>query len=199
MTTLPTLPEPNLLQDLLQQGIAQSERAVQYAQTLQKYQPESMTPEQDQELADYLVRARRTLEQLKERRAPLTRTLDAIRQRLIALEAPLDPRKPDSIVAELQQKRDAYAKRRLQESYDGTATEPPPAAREGFAIEVTHPRAYLTLLALYIEQEQPTMEKLARLKLEQLVSWAERLATSTGEVIEEEGLSYIWSVRTVAR
>lgn len=203
LTALPNLPADAELAPLLQESHAQSTRAQEAAAPLLAYDPATLTPEQDQQLADYLVRARRTLEQLRERRAPLTRALDAVRTALVALESPLDPRKTDSLVQRLQATRDAAARRRLEEAAAAAPTEPvapaPAGTREGYAVTVTHPQAFVALLALYVEREQPTVEKLHRLRLDQLTTWAERLAAADGEVLEVEGLHYVWHVRTVAR
>lgn len=197
-TNLPNLPADHELGDLIRQSLDQSERAQLAAADLLNLQPETLTPSQDQDLADYLVRARRTLDQLRDRRAPLTRSMDALRARLVALEAPLDPKKHDSITARLQGLRDAYARLQLQAAYQGEAAEPV-KAREQYEIDVVKPQAYVALLALYLEREHPTLEKLQRLKLEQIVTWAEKLANTDGELLQIDGLDYVWNVRTVAR
>lgn len=198
LTTQPNLPNDTELGPLLQESHAQSTRAQQAAAPMLAYDPATLTPEQDQQLADYLVRARRTLDQLRDRRAPLTRSMDALRARLVALEAPLDPKKHDSITARLQGLRDAYARLQLQAAYQGEAAEPV-KAREQYEVDIVQPEAYVALLALYVERERPTLDKLQRLKLEQLVTWAEKLANTDGELLQIAGLDYVWSVRTVAR
>jgi hypothetical protein len=254
---LPTLPVPNDLQLVRQENADQVLRALRAAETLLTYEPETLTAEQDEQVAEYLVRVRRTVEQLKRRREPLTRAFDAIRTAFVQLEATLDPTKTSTVPGQLQALRDAYAARiRAQEvarqeelrqriladqrrqeelrqleearqreelwdlqmeqraeelqndiqvereELERRAAEPlpeVPKGRAGVRVEVTDPRAYVALLSLFVEREHRTAEQWPRLTLAQLVTWAERLATSTGEVLEVEGLHYAETFRTVAR
>jgi hypothetical protein len=108
---LPALPA-NLAQTAalaLDTNKGRNERALAAAEPLLALSPETMTPEQDALVEEYLVRARRTLEQMQTERAPVTRAFDAVRAEFTQLEAPLDPKKKDAPVARLQALRDAYA------------------------------------------------------------------------------------------
>lgn len=259
MTTPPSLPVAYLTDDLTvlptladayDANAAALERARAAAADLLPCDVSTLTPEEDERLATYLVRARRTLEQLRARREPLTQAFDAVRQRFVQLEAELDPKKAGSLTARLQALRDAYAARLREEARlrreaeearlaaleaeqrslqvelatatgtDRAALEaarfrnelahaqqaaavaapaaPEPAGRLALRATVTHPRAYVALLALYVERETPTLEALAKLPLARLETWAAQLATTTGEVLEVEGLTYVETFRTVA-
>jgi len=231
--TLSPLPPPVLASDAWEANLASVERARAAAEAFLTYDPLRMTAEEDEHLQTYLVKARATLEQLQARRAPLTKSFDAIRSQFVQLEAQLDPKKADSVTAHLQAIRDAYAARlraaeaarqaqlrqaaeqlrqveaaaqspspELVAAVEQLVAEPlpeVPKGRAGVRAEVTHPRAYVALLALYLERETRTLDQLSRLTLGQLTTYAERLATSTGEVLDVEGLSYVETFKTVAR
>lgn len=233
MTTALTpalFPAPALAAEAWEANLASLDRAAAAAADLLTLDPATLTPAQDEQLQTYLVKARRTLELMQERRAPLTRALDAVRQQFVQLEAQLDPKKKESVTARLQALRDAYAARlreaelerqreiqrravearqapaaeqaQLLEVVEQLAAEPlpeVPRGRAAVAVTVTEPGAYVALLALYLERERRTLDQLSRLTLGQLVTFAERLATSTGEVLEVPGLQYAETFRTVAR
>lgn len=245
------LPTSPLLAEAYGENAAALERARNAAADLLTLDVTTLTPADDEQLATYLVRARRTLEQLKARREPLTQAFDAVRNRFVQLEAELDPKKPASLTARLQALRDAYAarlreearrqreaeearlraleaKQRQLEAELETADErrrheleaerfrnelahaqqaaavahptvAEPAGKTSLRTTVTHPQAYVALLALYVEREAPTVEALGKLTLARLETWAANLATTTGEVLEVEGLQYVETFRTVAR
>lgn len=233
MTTTLThssLPAPAQAAEAWEANLASLDRATAAAADLLTLNAATLTPEQDAALETYLVKARRTLEQMQERRTPLTRALDAVRTQFVQLEAQLDPKKTNSVTARLQALRDAYAARlrqaelqrqdeireraiaaqkasaaereQLLEVVEQLAAEPlpeVPKGRSSVTITVTDASAYVGLLALYLERERRTLDQLSRLTLGQLVTFAERLATSTGEVLEVHGLQYSETFRTVAR
>lgn len=266
-TDITTTPAP--IQNLptasgLSQAYASNVESVARAQAagaaLTVYDPTTMTTDQDAELAEFLVRARRTLDQLQLRRNPITKAFDAVRAEFVRLESQLDPKKPDNVVARIQAIRDGYAARlraeeaaRLEElrrqqraleeerrraeqaaaealaaaadaeqrrqvaeqleavteqyaeqaeeliQHAAQALPEVPKGRAGVRVTVTDPRAYVALLAVYVERERRTLDQLNRLTLGQLVTYAERLAIGTGEVLEVEGLQYDETFRTVAR
>lgn len=229
-TTHPNLPAPALAAEAWEANLASVQRAREAAADLLTIDPATLTPEQDAQLETYLVKARRTLEQLQTRRAPLTKAFDAVRAQFVTLEAELDPKKGGSLTARLQATRDAYAARlrqaelqrqdeirqRAEAARQGSETdrvqlvqeveqllaEPLPEIPKGraaVAVTVTDPQAYVALLALYLERERRTLDQLSRLTLGQLVTFAERLATSTGELLEVPGLQYAETFKTVAR
>lgn len=94
-----------------EQNATSAERARAAAAPLLDLLAEELTPETDRQIEDFLVRARRTLQLMKERREPWTQAFDRIRATFTALEAQLDPKKPESFTAALQAKRDAYGNR----------------------------------------------------------------------------------------
>ena len=242
-------------------------RALAAAQPLLALTAQELDETTDRHLEDYLVRARRTLALLKERREPWTQAFDRVRAAFTVLENDLDPKKAGSVTARLQATRDAYAARlrtaelerqeklrqeqlRLaaelkaatdaQEALSVHVTTPDgpqdpademsdqrarerfrealtaletvreaaatpavelPRGRSTVAVTVTDPAGYLALLSLYLERQRPIppLEKLARIQLGQLTTWAERLCAETGEVVEHPGLTYAEEFRTVAR
>ena len=242
-------------------------RALAAAQPLLALKAEELDETTDRHLEDYLVRARRTLALLKERREPWTQAFDRVRAAFTTLENDLDPKKAGSVTHRLQATRDAYAARlrtaelerqeklrqeqlrlaaelkaatdaqealqlrfltpevsqdpqdeksdqqareRLQQAVEALAAVEQAAAtpsvevpkgRSSVAITVTDPTAYVALLSLYLERQRPTppLDKLAKIQLAQLVTWAERLCAETGEVLEHPGLTYAEQFRTVAR
>ena len=237
------------------------ERATAAAQELLALTPDQLDEQTDRAVEDYLVRARKTLALLKERREPFTQAFDRIRTYFVELENSLDPKKAGSITGQLQALRDGYARRlreaelrrqdeireraiqqqrqaeqerllreqaaaaadqqqaeqalrqaeqaaeqarQLQLQVEAAAAQPLPEAPRGrtsVAITVTDPQGYLALLSVYLELQQPTppLEKLAKVQLGQLVTWAERLAATTGEVVDHPGLTYGEEFKTVAR
>lgn len=73
-----------------------------------------MTEELDQLANGYLVKARKTLELLNTERKPVTQLLDSIKKEFTSLENELDPSKPDSITAKIQQRRNEYATAKME-------------------------------------------------------------------------------------
>ena len=75
-----------------------------------------MTDELDQQAAQYIEKARKTVKKMNERRAPVTKLFDDIRKEFTAMENAIDPLKPDTIPYQLQQFRNQFsAKKRAEE------------------------------------------------------------------------------------
>ena len=226
----PTLQLGQQLDRAYQQNAARLQRALEAALPLLDLDADQLGPEQDRQLEDYLVRARRTLGVLRQEREVYTQPFDRVRSAFVELEQQLDPKKAGSVTARLQQVRDAYAARlraaelRRQDELRERILErqrlaeqgqpqpepepepelelaPVPSGRTGVELTVTDASAYVSLLAFYLAHQQPPppLEKLPKVQLGQLVTWAERHALTTGELVEHPGLEYRETFKTVAR
>ena len=75
-----------------------------------------MTDELDQQAAQYIEKARRTVKKMNERRSPVTKLFDDIRKEFTVMENAIDPIKADTIPFKLQQFRNQFAaKKRAEE------------------------------------------------------------------------------------
>ena len=75
-----------------------------------------MTDELDQQAAQYIEKARKTVNKMNERRSPVTKLFDEIRREFTVMENAIDPTKADTIPYKLQQFRNQYAaKKRAEE------------------------------------------------------------------------------------
>ncbi|MBO7234355.1 MAG: hypothetical protein J6V13_05165, partial [Paludibacteraceae bacterium] len=68
-----------------------------------------MTDELDQQAAQYIEKARKTVKKMNERRSPVTKLFDDIRKEFTVMENAIDPTKADTIPYKLQQFRNQYA------------------------------------------------------------------------------------------
>lgn len=83
---------------------------------LSTIQAQGMTDELDQQAAQYIEKARRTVKKMNERRSPVTKLFDDIRKEFTAMENAIDPTKADTIPYKLQQLRNQFAaKKRADE------------------------------------------------------------------------------------
>ena len=75
-----------------------------------------MTDVLDQQAAQYIEKARKTVKKMNERRAPVTQLFDTIRKEFTSMENDIDPTKFDTIPYKLQQCRNQFAaKKRAEE------------------------------------------------------------------------------------
>lgn len=74
-----------------------------------------MTDELDIKAAAYIDKARRTVKAMNERRSAVTKLFDEVRAQFTALENGIDPTKKDTVPAQLQTFRNAFAAQRRQE------------------------------------------------------------------------------------
>lgn len=75
-----------------------------------------MTDVLDQQAAQYIEKARKTVKKMNERRAPVTQLFDTIRKEFTSMENDIDPTKVDTIPYKLQQCRNQFAaKKRAEE------------------------------------------------------------------------------------
>lgn len=85
-------------------------------QLLDIIKTKGMSDELDQTVAKYLEKTRRTVKEMNERRAPVTKLFDQVRKEFTTLENDIDPTKAGTIPYQLQQFRNQYAaKKREQE------------------------------------------------------------------------------------
>lgn len=75
-----------------------------------------MTDELDQQAAQYIEKARKTVKKMNERRSPVTKLFDDIRKEFTVMENDIDPTKADTVPYRLQQLRNQFAaKKRAEE------------------------------------------------------------------------------------
>lgn len=83
---------------------------------LDEIKTKGMSDTLDQTVAKYIEKTRRTVKEMNERRAPVTKLFDQVRKEFTALENDIDPTKAGTIPYQLQQYRNQYAaKKREQE------------------------------------------------------------------------------------
>ena len=83
---------------------------------LDEIKTKGMTDALDQTVAKYIEKTKRTLKELNERRAPVTKLFDQVRKEFTVLENNIDPTKAGTVPYQLQQFRNQYAaKKREQE------------------------------------------------------------------------------------
>ena len=85
-------------------------------QILEAIQAQGMTDELDQQAAQYIEKARKTVKKMNERRSPVTKLFDDIRKEFTAMENAIDPTKAETVPYKLQQFRNRFAaKKRAEE------------------------------------------------------------------------------------
>lgn len=94
-----------------------TEKCIEAGQViLDTIQAQGMTDELDQQAAQYIEKARKTVKKMNERRSPVTKLFDDIRKEFTAMESSIDPAKKDTIPYKLQQYRNQFAaKKRAEE------------------------------------------------------------------------------------
>lgn len=102
------------------QVLAKSENRVEKAKEvgqkiLSRIEVEGMSDELDQEANAYLVKVRKTGELINKERKPITQLLDHIKKSFTSLEAELSPKTAGGIYSQVQQHRDQYAQKKLEE------------------------------------------------------------------------------------
>ena len=86
------------------------EKCIQAGQAiLDAIKAQGMTDELDQQAAQFIEKARKTVKKMNERRSPVTKLFDDIRKEFTALENAIDPIKSDTIPYQLQQFRNQFA------------------------------------------------------------------------------------------
>lgn len=94
-----------------------SQRCSDYGEKLlAEIQRGGMTDALDQQSAEYLDKAKRTLKAMYERRSPITKLFDQIRSEFTGMENTIDPAKNDTIPYRIQQARNAYATKKRKEA-----------------------------------------------------------------------------------
>ena len=93
------------------------EKCIQAGQAiLDAIKAQGMTDELDQQAAQFIEKARKTVKKMNERRSPVTKLFDDIRKEFTAMENAIDPLKADTIPYQLQQLRNQFAaKKRAEE------------------------------------------------------------------------------------
>lgn len=93
------------------------ERCITAGQTiLAAIQQGGMTDDLDQKAAEFIEKARKTVNKMNERRSSVTRLFDSIKSEFTKMENDINPNKADTIPYKLQQLRNQYAaKKRAEE------------------------------------------------------------------------------------
>lgn len=76
---------------------------------------QGMTDELDQQAAVFIEKARKTVRKMNDKRIPLTKLFDDIRQRFTSIENSIDPTKNGTVPYLIQQQRNMYAAKKRQE------------------------------------------------------------------------------------
>ncbi|PZX18074.1 hypothetical protein LX69_01111 [Breznakibacter xylanolyticus] len=100
---------------VLEQNKSRVVKATEAGQALILKMAEGMNDQKDDEANAYLVKARKTLELIMEQRKPITQLLDAFKKEFTTIEAALDPKRAESVVAQIQQARNNFATAKLAE------------------------------------------------------------------------------------
>jgi len=81
---------------------------------INKIDENGMTEEIDQECNNFLVKCKKTVEAINEKRKPITSILTAISKEFTSLEAELDPKRPESVYFKIQAYRNKHATEKLE-------------------------------------------------------------------------------------
>lgn len=93
-----------------------TEKCIEAGQViLDAIQAQGMTDELDQQAAQYIEKARKTVKKMNERRSPVTKLFDDIRREFTSMESSIDPSKSDTIPYKLQQYRNQFAAAKRKE------------------------------------------------------------------------------------
>ena len=87
-------------------------------QLLNTIHQQGMNDQLDQQAAQFIEKARKTVLKMNDKRAPVTKLFDEIRRQFTAMENDVDPSKKDSVPYQLQQLRNEFAaKKRAEEEH----------------------------------------------------------------------------------
>lgn len=145
-TSIQTVPVADIkaLAETAPQALQLNEQSVQkaiaYGQSLiDRMNAEGMTPELDQAMNDYMVKIRTTVENMKNRRTPLTQLLTRITKSFTTLENQLDKDDPASVPAAIQSARNKWAAFCAEETRKAEAEK---LLRQNKASELVNLRSY---------------------------------------------------------
>lgn len=98
------------------ENIVSHDRCIAFGQQLlDRANAEGMTDQLDQEIAQFLDRAKKTVKKMNGKRSGVTQLFDAIRSVYTTLENEVDPAKKGTIPAQLQEVRNKYAAKKREE------------------------------------------------------------------------------------
>lgn len=83
---------------------------------LKEVENNGMSDELDERISVYIERSRKTVKKMFDKRSPVTKLFDEIRQQFTGLEGDIDPTKKESIAYKLQQYRNIYASQKRKEA-----------------------------------------------------------------------------------
>lgn len=84
-------------------------------QLLNTIHQQGMNDQLDQQAAQFIEKARKTVLKMNDKRAPVTKLFDEIRRQFTAMENDVDPSKKDSVPYQLQQLRNEFAAKKRAE------------------------------------------------------------------------------------
>lgn len=90
-------------------------RCLEAGDRLLQQMQQGMTDDLDQQAAVFIEKARKTVRKMNDKRAPLTKLFDDIRQRFTTMENSIDPTKGGTVPSLIQQQRNQYAARKREE------------------------------------------------------------------------------------
>ncbi len=101
---------------ILQESQGRVTKAVSFGESLlAKVEQEGMNDSLDEDLNNFQVKAKKTLDLILSKRKPITQMMDSFKKEFTSTEAKLDPKKSDSIYFKIQQKRNNWAQYKLEE------------------------------------------------------------------------------------
>ena len=99
-----------------QENTISHDRCLEFGkQLLERVNNEGMSDSLDQEIANFIERAKKTLKKMNGKRSAVTQIFDAIRSAYTGLENEVDPAKKGTIPAQLQEVRNRYAAKKREE------------------------------------------------------------------------------------
>lgn len=92
------------------------DRCIQFGQQLlDRAINEGMSDALDQEIATFIIRAKKTVMKMNSKRSAVTQLFDSIRSAYTALENEVDPSRKGTVAAQLQEHRNKYAAKKREE------------------------------------------------------------------------------------
>lgn len=100
---------------ILEENKLRVSKAIHAGQLLLQKAAAGMSDELDAEMNKYQVKAKKTYDLIVKNRKPITQLFDQIKKEFTKAEAELDPRRTESIYSKIQNIRNAFAQKKLEE------------------------------------------------------------------------------------
>ncbi len=127
-------------------------------QLLERVNTEGMTDALDMDIAKFIEKAKATLRKMNGKRTPVTQLFDRIRKAYTSMESDVDPAKANSIPAQLQAHRNAFARKKHQQEELRRRAETARMAKENArntyraAVEADYRQQYNTLVTKALDE-----------------------------------------------